>query len=855
MPEHDKLPDENYMQENAEFLQTIIDAMPLPVFYKNLEGLYLGCNRAFEDLYGISREDIIGKTVLGIEPQDLADRYRSADRELMENTGIQIYEGYIQTPGGDRHEVIFHKTVFTAPDGSVGGIIGVIHDNTHRLRREVELQEGQNLKRARLNAILLPEGGVDKLELAEIIDVDAIQEMMSSFFKITGIGVGILDLKGRVLIRTGWQDICTRFHRIHQTTRGYCIESDLRLATEVEPGTFKIYKCKNNMWDMVTPITIGNTHLGNIYLGQFFFEEEMPDLDVFIKQARLYGFDEKEYLSALSKVPRWSRERVNAAMSFYAQFAALISSLSYSNIKIAQSLKARELAEESLRESERRYRLLLESNSDSIYVLDRDWRFVVVNDATVRDMNISKDTLLGAKIADVFPGIETIPFFKKFESVMKTRKSDLVTGEYSFCKDRMGYYEIIIDPVPEGIMCVSRDITDRRLAQEAREKMHSRLMEKQKMESLGRLAGGIAHDFNNMLSVILGHSELIQNAKDIPAHIRSSTAEIRQAAKRSAELTRQLLTFSKNQPADPKILDLNKAISGMLKMIRHVIGEDTDLQWLPGNSLGMVKMDPAQLNQIMMNLCVNARDAIKGVGRIDIATKSVLIEESFCLDKTNLIPGNYVILTVTDNGMGMKEDILENLFEPFFTTKEPGKGTGLGLTIVQSIVSQSNGHIELFSELGQGTEFQIYLPSYFAAETGEVERELSTVIPPGKEVILVVEDERSILEMAQRMIERLGYQVLSADLPSEALQLVTDYPGRIDLVLTDVIMPEMNGKELVEKLTGIRPDLKVVFMSGYSSDVFVDRGVVGDQIIFLQKPFSLSELAVKLRSVLGSHDG
>jgi len=392
-------------------------------------------------------------------------------------------------------------------------------------------------------------------------------------------------------------------------------------------------------------------------------------------------------------------------------------------------------------------------------------------------------------------------------------------------------------------MQIATDITDLK-------KMEAQLSQAQKMESIGRLAGGVAHDFNNMLSVIIGNAELIMANMAPNDPIHGNLSEIFSAARRSADVTRQLLAFARKQTITPKVLDLNRTIESMLKMLRRLIGEDIDLAWLPGADVWPVRMDPSQIDQILANLCVNARDAITDVGKITIETRTATIDSAYCAEHPDVVAGDFVLLAVSDDGSGMDKETISHLFEPFFTTKEIGKGTGLGLATIFGIVKQNNGFINVYSEPGHGSTFKIYLPRNLT-KTESLEKKTSDKINlDGTETILLVEDEPSILKMTQMMLERMGYNVLVAGTPGEATALAREHAGEIHLLMTDVVMPEMNGRDLARNLLSLYPDLKRLFMSGYTADVIAHHGVLDDGVAFIQKPFSMADLSEKLREVL-----
>jgi CheY-like chemotaxis protein len=353
-----------------------------------------------------------------------------------------------------------------------------------------------------------------------------------------------------------------------------------------------------------------------------------------------------------------------------------------------------------------------------------------------------------------------------------------------------------------------------------------------------------------MLTVILGHAELalLQAEPDKPP--LADLKEIHKAASRSADLTRQLLAYARKQTVAPQALDLNKTVADALNMLQRLIGEGISLVWMPGADLARIKMDPSQVDQILANLCVNARDAIEDVGKITIETKNRTIDEGYCSDHPGFVPGEYVQLVVSDNGRGMNKETLANIFEPFFTTKELGKGTGLGLATVYGIVKQNNGFINVYSEPGQGATFTIYLPQY-SGEAGQAQTEdTETSAPHGQETILLVEDEAAVLSLTTILLKKLGYTVLAAGTPDEAIRLARKYDGRIHLLITDMVMPGMNGRDLAEKLRPLHSNLKRLFMSGYTADVITKHGVLDKSVRFIQKPFSRQNLAAKVREAL-----
>ena len=406
------------------------------------------------------------------------------------------------------------------------------------------------------------------------------------------------------------------------------------------------------------------------------------------------------------------------------------------------------------------------------------------------------------------------------------------------------------DGVITAGLVIFTDITERKHAEDEKSKLESELHQAKKMELVGRLAGGVAHDFNNMIQAIMGNADLALDGIPPDNPVREYIDEVQNSAHRAAEMTRQLLGFARQQTIMPKVLNLNETVEGLLKLMRRLIGEDIDLIWQPSAVFGLVRMDPTQINQILTNLCVNARDAIAGVGKVTIETGCALFDQADCAEHPGFVQGDYALLAVSDDGCGMDKETQVRIFEPFFTTKGIGKGTGLGLATVYGIVEQNNGFITVYSEPGKGTTFKVYLPRHEGKSTAALTESPS---PPSKsrgETVLLVEDDLAILANTQKILNRLGYTVLTASTPSEAIRLAEGRVAEIHLLITDVVMPDMNGLDLSKRLLSRNPKLKCLFMSGHATDVIADHGAFNEGARFIQKPFTTKDLASKIRKML-----
>jgi two-component system, cell cycle sensor histidine kinase and response regulator CckA len=490
----------------------------------------------------------------------------------------------------------------------------------------------------------------------------------------------------------------------------------------------------------------------------------------------------------------------------------------------------------------------IEQAAETVVITDPEGLIVYANPAFERISGYSCEEAIGQNPRILKSGEQDAAFYTDLWDTISAGKvwQDRIVNKRK--DDTLYTEEITISPVLSltgeitNYVAVKRDIT-------SEQEMAAQFQQAQKMESIGRLAGGVAHDFNNMLSVIMGYSELALTKLSPDDKLYSDIEEINKAGQRSADLTTQLLAFARKQTITPGELNLNDAVTNIHKMLRRLIGEDIELVLKPGAELGAVYVDLAQIDQILANLCVNARDAIKENGIVSIETDNITLDKAFCQAHRYATPGEYVVLSISDDGSGMDEETRKNIFEPFFTTKAEGEGTGLGLATVYGIVKQNGGLIHVYSEEGQGTTFKVYFPRYTSQGLSETSSTEEQQLSGHGELIMLVEDEPAILEMTKLMLQKSNYQVIAAGTPQEALNLAEEQSSKIELLITDVVMPGMNGKQLADRFRSNYPDLKILFMSGYTSDIIAQRGMLETGVNFINKPFSISMLAKKLRLI------
>ncbi len=816
---------EEALRNSEEYQRAMISCSPVALYSTDTRGIVLNWNISSEKIFGWSAKEVIGKP-LPIVPEDRVDEYIELRRIVLEDEPFTGKEMLRLKKDGTLFPVSLSLAPVRNDRGEIVGILGAAEDITERKNNMLRIEHlnkvlrairdvNQLIVREHDREILIREGcrllvGSRGYESAMIILTDEREQPIS--WSMEGLAAHISEI--REPLEKGELPACCDKRDSENNIR---LVEDRQSVCRTCPLVSGYKGCQS--------LCVSLIHK-NILLGY---------LIVVAEESFVIDDEELELLNEM------------AGDFSYA--------LSVMNIE-----EARKQGEAALVQSESRFKIFAEIAPVGIVISDEKGNTLYLN---------SKFTEIFGYTMEDIPSVEQwwqLAFPDKIvrhsirndweKAAEDARKNSTEIAPVDFpvsCKDgRIRNIEFRVATTGALNIIVFTDITKRKKNEAEQEMLRSQLLQAQKMESVGRLAGGIAHDYNNMLGVIIGYTELLIDKIESDDPIQEDLREIMKAAMRSSDITRHLLAFARKQTIEPKILDLNETVEGMLKMLRHLIGEDIDLSWKPLSGLWAVKIDPSQLDQILANLCVNSRDAISDVGKVTIETDNVLFDDEYCEVHPGFIPGEYVMLAVSDDGCGMDRDILDKLFEPFFTTKDVGKGTGLGLAMIYGTVKQNEGFINVYSEPGKGTTFRIYLPRHGAAVRPNDESVKEAVPLANGETIMVVEDESSILQLAKTILERLGYAVLSASTPDMACTISKEHPGKISLLITDVVMPGMNGRDLAGILRKEHPGLKVLFMSGYTANVIAHHGVLDEGVQFIQKPFSHKSLAFKVRDAFKS---
>ncbi len=877
----------NILQESNERFSKAFEANPAPMVISEIEsGLFINVNQRWIDIFGYSREELIGKNSkdIGIW-QDPSARDRAVEKLFNEASFHNFSITFVTKSGETR------SALWSAEKININGqelMLSLINDVTEQKLAEQKLRESEEKFFLAFNAS--PDAiNINRLEDGLFIEAN------SGFTELTGFTKD--DIRGKTSLDINiWHDPQDRTRLVQSLNeKGYCenLEAKFRrkdgrsitalmsarvISLENAPHiisiTRDISKLRDAEQQVIEQKILFETMFNAIDDGIIIADTDRKILFANKGMEKTFGYlPEKlrgkttEFLYATSDdyqitgKTAFGKDAVQREKLFVTMYKHRsgrefpgetfgVKLYDQNNKWIGNLGIMRDISLRLETEAERdRLIAAIEQTRDAIVITDKEANINYVNPAFEHITGYSYEEVLNKNPRILKSGEHDKYFYRDlwqklnsgqtFQGRMVNKRKD----------GKMFTEETTISPIfdREGqvtnFIAVKRNITEQVL-------LELQLQQAQKMEAVGRLTGGVAHDFNNILGVIIGYAEMVLEEVDSTDNLHDPLEKILDAAEHSADIVRQLLAFSRKQTISPKIIDLNKAVLGMLKMLHRLIGEDIELSWIPDPEELLIKMDPVQIDQILANLCVNAKDAISGAGKIVIETTRATFDEDYCLQHIGFHPGEFVQLSVSDNGCGIDKKTQNHIFEPFFTTKELGRGTGLGLSTVYGIVKQNKGFINVYSELNRGTTFVVYFPS------SDTENRESAKIAAAKnreirgETILLVEDELSLLAMTQKMLERMGYTILAANRPSEAIKIAEEYSGDIDLVFTDVVMPEMTGKEMAERIKPLYPNVRVLFSSGYTANVIAHNGILEEGIQFIQKPYSKDALANKLRSIL-----
>ena len=822
-------------------LRSLFAAMQDVIVVLDAHGRYIEIVPTSSDQLNRPSDQLLGKTLAEVLPEELAVTALRSIRDVLAQGSRRSLDYQLEIAG---QPVWFSASISPYTADSV---LLVARDISERKRAEEALQK-------RLVALTQPLNSAEEIAFEDLFNLADLQRLQDEFANATGVASIITRPDGRpITAPSNFTHLCMNIIRKTEKGCANCYKSDAELGRQRQGGP-AIQPClSGGLWDAGSAISVGGRHVANWLIGQV---RDAEQTEVKMRAyAREIGADEDAVAEAFRAVPAMSRERFSKVAGMLFTLANQLSNSAYQNIQQARFITERKQAEESLKESEVRFRTLVQNLQDMIFVLDESGTITYESPSVAMILGHPPEHYVGRPTLDVIHPDDRDRIAREIQKAFQGQSAGLIGYRTQHADGGWRFIEAVASVPIEGsgisgIVVTARNVTERKQAEEEKEKLQEQLIQSQKMESVGRLAGGVAHDFNNMLFAIMGHAELAQERVGTDERLRADLDEILNAARRSADLTRQLLAFARKQTVAPKVLDLNETVEGMLKMLHRLIGEHIDLAWLPGTGTGSILIDPSQVDQMLANLCVNARDAIADTGRITIQTNGAVLDEAYCADHVGLVPGEYVLLAVSDDGCGMDKETQAKIFEPFFTTKEMGKGTGLGLATVYGIVKQNNGFINVYSEPGIGTTFRIYLPKVQHRDAQAPAAQAAETVMRGSETILFVEDEPMIRELGKKMLNNLGYKVLDASAAGEAIRLAKEYPGRIHLLITDLIMPNMNGRDLAKSLLASYPNLRVVFMSGYTSDVIAHQGILDPGVHFIQKPISQKQLSVMVRKAL-----
>ncbi len=859
---------------------------------------YLLVNNAFLKYRGMDREQVIGRSVAGVLGKDFFERVVRKHLDTCLQGEVVHYEMNYTYPKFGERDLLVSYFPIEGPDG-VNRVASVISDITERKRTEDALREGEKRYRA------LFEGSRDAIYVTaregEIVDANPSMVDLFGYCREEIIGLNarrmyvdpedrrkfqqqieregfVRDYEIKLRKKDGIQMECLLTATVRRADAGTIVgyQGIIRDVTELKQIVNELQTEKQRFQTLSENAPFGMVmidkdgtfrymnpkfrelfgyDLNDVPDGRTWFRKAYPD-PTYRHNVISTWVNDLDSSNRGEKRPRTFTVTCKDGTEKIINFTP-VQLETGENLMACEDITERKRAEEALRESEEKYRSILENIQDGYIEVDLAGNFTFVNGVVCRRLGYSREELIGMNNRQYTDETTAKKAYQLYNRVYRTGEPVRNFEEEVIRKDGTRWiYELSVSLIrnpegkPIGFRGISRDITERKRAEKEMAALQEQLRESQKMEAIGRLAGGIAHDFNNLLTVIKGYSQLSLMELKEGDPLRGNIEEIQKGSQRAADLTRQLLAFSRRQVMEMKVLDLNTLLRDLDKMLRRIIGEDIELTTLLANDLGRVKIDPGQIEQVIMNLAVNAKDAMPSGGKLTIETTNAELDESYARNHADVKPGRYVMFSVSDTGLGMTPEVRERLFEPFFTTKQKGRGTGLGLSTVYGIVKQSGGNIWVYSEPGHGTTFKIYLSR--VDEPLEQLREKTTreELLRGSETVLVVEDEEKVRKLTVEILGRQGYSVLDASQGDDALAISEKHKGPIHLILVDVVMPGISGTELTKRLAFLRPETKILYMSGYTDNAIVHHGVLEKGVNYIQKPFTIDELTRKVREAL-----
>jgi two-component system cell cycle sensor histidine kinase/response regulator CckA len=795
----DRCKAEEAQRQAEERFRSLFENAVEGIFQSSPEGRYLSANPALARMYGYSSPaELIASihdigTSLYVEP-----RRRGEFKRLIEERGVvEAFESQICRKDGTRIWISESARAVRDEDGKIASYEGTVEDITERKRSEFERQATTEI----VHAVSVTDD-LDEMLRRTHLALKKVLDAENFFIALREPATGVFHFPFFVDRFT----LTPAPKMIWRTCAAYVYRADQAMLISpkifhelVEQGEVEDSTVPGPSW-LGVPLRAASGPIGVLVVQNY-------------DQEDVYTERDKEFLSTVGDQIAFAIERKRA--------------------------------EARIRESEARLRVLIEQLPAVLWTVDKDLRFTSALGAGLARLGLKPNQIVGESLSDYFETSD--PTFLPYAAHRRAVAGEPVTFPVEW---KNGSYACHVEPLRGsdgnvlGAICMALDITDRK-------ELEERFRQSQKMEAVGRLAGGIAHDFNNLLMVIQGYADLLAERLPEGDALRRNAEQIQIASQRATSLTQQLLAFSRKQMLAPKILNVQSVVGDMEKILRRLIGEDIEFETFTEKELGLVKADRSQIEQVVMNLAVNARDAMLNGGRLTIETANVELDAGFSHVPSVLAPGKYVMIAVTDSGVGMDAATQAHIFEPFFTTKERGKGTGLGLATVYGIVKQSGGYIWVYSEPGHGTTFKIYLPRIEDQSTALPSEQPETrSLPRGSETVLLVEDEKGVRELAREYLQTSGYNVLEAQDGHMALEIASMHVGSIHVLMTDVVMPGISGRELAERVVQIRPEIKILYMSGYTDQAVVRRGILESDVVLLQKPFTLATLASKLREIL-----